>query len=96
MPESMARAVALIGDCSALLVLAVLIAGPRPLSDLTTEFATMDTMALAQHLDALEGSGLVQPRMPSETGSAAVYEMSDVALEMLPALEALVRWAGMP
>lgn len=96
MPEAIARAVALIGDCSALLVLAALIPGPRRLSDLTTELATMGSTALGHQLDALEDSGLVQQRTVDEPGSAEVYELSDMAEEMQPVLEALVRWAWRP
>jgi DNA-binding HxlR family transcriptional regulator len=96
MPESVARAVALIGDRSALLVLGALIPGPRPLSELTIELGTSGAIALTQQLDALEESGLVQHGIAPEPGSAEVYEISDTALEMLPVLEALVRWAGTP
>ena len=98
MPESVARSVALIGDRSALLVLAALIPGPRPLSELTAELGTSGEIALTQQLHALEESGLVQHRTAPEPGPgpADVYEISDTAVEMLPVLEALVRWAGTP
>ena len=92
-PVQLARAVELIGERWAILVLAELISGPRRFSHLRGDLPGISGNILAKRLTQLEERGLVRRTQLPRPASVKVYEATEWALEVGPILEALGRWA---
>lgn len=88
------RAVELIGERWAILVLAELISSPRRFSNLKEDLPGISANVLARRLSELEERGLVRRTLLPRPASIKVYEATEWALEIGPILEALGRWAG--
>ncbi len=92
-PVQLARAVELIGERWAILILAELISGPRRFSHLRKDLPGISANLLSKRLTELEDRGLVRRTQLPRPASVKVYEATEWALEVGPILEALGRWA---
>jgi DNA-binding HxlR family transcriptional regulator len=89
-----ARALDLIGERWALLVVRELILGPKRFTDLRAGLPNLSPNVLAQRLRELEGAGIVvRGKLPPPAG-AQVYELTDWGRELEPVLIALGRWGA--
>lgn len=87
------RAVELIGERWAILVLAELVSSPRRFSNLKEDLPGISANILAKRLSELEERGLIRRTQLPRPASIRVYEATEWALEIGPILEALGRWA---
>jgi len=89
-----ARALDLVGDRWALLVVRELIHGPKRFGDLLEALPCVSSDILTQRLRDLEAGGvLVRRKLPPPAGSR-VYQLTERGLELEPVLIALGRWGG--
>src|SRR6478735_3669849 len=89
-----ARALDLVGERSALMVVRELLLGPKRFTDLRAGLPLVSPDVLAQRLRDLEQAGIVHHRrLPPPYGSQ-VYELTDCGRALEPALVALGRWGG--
>ena len=90
----MAHALELVGERWAMLVLRELAYGPRRFSELKTDLQGISANVLTQRLTELEARGLVRKVRLPPPASVQVYEATDWALEVVPVIAALGRWAA--
>jgi DNA-binding HxlR family transcriptional regulator len=88
-PCGIARALDVIGERWALLVVRELLFGPRRFTDLRAALGASPNV-LTQRLGELEASGVVQRR----TAGGALYELTDWGRELHPILLQLGRWGA--
>jgi DNA-binding HxlR family transcriptional regulator len=89
-----ARALDLVGERWALLVVRELALGPKRFTDLREGLPGIATNVLSQRLRELERNGVVsRRRLPPPAGSA-VYELTDYGHELIPILLTLGRWGA--
>lgn len=88
-PCGIARALDVIGERWALLIVRELVLGPKRFSDLRAALGASPNV-LTQRLSELETSGVVQRR----TAGGALYELSDWGRELHPLLLLLGRWGA--
>lgn len=89
-----ARALELVGERWALLVLRDLFVGPKRFTDLQRGLPGIPSNILTARLKELEESGLVQRRvMPRPPGGVA-YDLTEAARELEPAVVELSRWGA--
>lgn len=93
-PCGVARALAVLGERWALLVVRELLLGPKRFADLSRGLPTMSQNVLAQRLRELERSGVVEHRRLGPPTSARVYELTDRGRELDEILLALGRWGS--
>ena len=93
----LARAAEVLGQRWTLLVLRDLLVSPRRYSDLLVGLPGIPTNGLASRLKELEEDGLVLRVIGAAPDRAVLYQATERARELIPALEALSRWgaAGM-
>jgi DNA-binding HxlR family transcriptional regulator len=93
----LARAMEMLGQRWAILVLRDLLVGPRRYSDLLAGLPGIPSNVLANRLKELEADGLVVREARAGSDRSVVYRATARAEELLPALDALGRWgaAGM-
>jgi DNA-binding HxlR family transcriptional regulator len=89
-----ARALDLIGERWALLVLRELMLGPRRFSELKADLPGISANVLSQRLDELEQRGLARKLRLPPPASVQVYEATPWGLEAEPIVQALGRWAA--
>jgi DNA-binding HxlR family transcriptional regulator len=90
---AIARALDVIGERWALLVVRELLLSPRRFSDLRRALPNASSNLLADRLRELEGRGVIQRRqLPAPAGSR-VYELTEWGRELEPILLALGGWA---
>jgi len=89
-PCGIARALDLIGERWALLIVRELLFGPRRFTDLRAGLAGASPNVLSQRLRELEGAGVVQRRK----AGGAQYELTDWGRELHPILLQLGRWGA--
>jgi DNA-binding HxlR family transcriptional regulator len=89
-----ARALDLVGDRWALLVVRELILGPKRFTDLRAGLSHVGPDVLAQRLRDLEDAGVVRRRTLPPPGAARVYELTERGLELEPVVLALGRWGS--
>lgn len=89
----LARAVDLIGERWAILILGALIDGPHRFTQLRSILPGISANVLARRLDELQTRGLVRRSMLPPPASVHVYEATQWATEARPALDALGSWA---
>ena len=82
----------LLGERWALLVLAVLMCGPRRFSQLKQELPGISANVLSRRLQELEARGLVKRDVLPPPASVQVYAATAGGLSALPAFEKLARW----
>jgi DNA-binding HxlR family transcriptional regulator len=89
-----ARALDLVGERWALLVVRGLALGPKRFTDLKAELPGIGTNILAARLRELEESGVVERRRLPPPAASTVYELTEYGRELRPALFALGRWGA--
>jgi DNA-binding HxlR family transcriptional regulator len=91
---SIARALDLVGERWALLVVRELLLGPKRYTDLRKGLPNASPNVLSHRLDELEAAGIVRQRkLPPPVGSR-VYELTDWGLNLEPIVISLGRWAA--
>jgi DNA-binding HxlR family transcriptional regulator len=89
-----ARALDLVGERWALLVVRELLLGPKRFTDLRTGLPHVSPDILAQRLRELEGSGIVRRgKLPPPAGSR-IYELTERGRELEPIVLALGRFGS--
>jgi DNA-binding HxlR family transcriptional regulator len=89
-----ARALDLIGERWALLVVRELLLGPKRFTDLRAGLPHVGPDVLSQRLRELERDGVVQRRTLAPPAGARVYELTDRGMELEPVILALGRWGS--
>jgi DNA-binding HxlR family transcriptional regulator/putative sterol carrier protein len=89
-----ARALDLVGERWALLVVRELLLGPKRFTDLKTGMPHASPNVLAQRLRELEQAGVVQRRKLGPPAGAWVYELTDWGLQLEPLILQLGRWGS--
>jgi DNA-binding HxlR family transcriptional regulator len=89
-----ARALDLVGERWALLVVRELLLGPKRFTDLRTGLPHVGPDVLSQRLRELERDGIVQRRRLGPPAGSRVYELTDRGLELEPVVLALGRWGS--
>jgi DNA-binding HxlR family transcriptional regulator len=87
-PCGIARALDVVGERWALLIVRELLFGPKRFTDLKAGLAGASPNVLSQRLRELEGSGVVQRRR----AGGALYELTDWGRALHPILLQLGRW----
>ncbi|GAA3958095.1 winged helix-turn-helix transcriptional regulator [Actinoplanes auranticolor] len=93
-PCGVARALDLVGDRWALLVVRELLLGPKRFSELRRGLPGAGQSMLTQRLAELERAGVLRRRQLGPPASAQVYELTDRGLGLEPVLLALGRWGS--
>jgi DNA-binding HxlR family transcriptional regulator/putative sterol carrier protein len=89
-----ARALDLVGERWALLVVRELLLGPKRFTDLHAGVPGASPNVLAMRLRELEEAGVVRRRRLGPPTSSRVYELTEWGLELEPVLIRLGRWGG--
>jgi DNA-binding HxlR family transcriptional regulator len=90
----LARAMELVGERWAMLILRDLTVRPRRYSDLLTGLPGIPTNVLSTRLKELEHSGIVERRIAPAPQRGVVYAMTPAGLSLEPAILALGRWGA--
>ena len=93
-PCGIARALDIVGDRWALLVVRELIFGPKRFLQLRHGLHGISPNVLSQRLRDLEDAGLVRHEMLEPPASVAVYELTARGLALEPVLLELGRWGS--
>jgi DNA-binding HxlR family transcriptional regulator len=93
-PCGIARALDVIGDRWALLVVRELIFGPKRFLQLRAGLRIVSPNVLAQRLRDLENAGVVRRDILGPPASVAVYELTDRGRALEPVLLELGRWGS--
>ena len=88
----LARALDILGERWALLVVRDLLIGPKRFSDLQEGLPGIGANALSARLKALEADGLVAKRRLPRPAASTVYELTDRGRALEPAVLELIRW----
>jgi DNA-binding HxlR family transcriptional regulator len=88
----MARALDLVGERWALLVVRELLLGPKRFTDLRAGLPNAKPSVLSQRLRELEEGGVVRRRKLGPPAGAWVYELTGFGHELEPIVMALGRW----
>ncbi|MBZ2197547.1 winged helix-turn-helix transcriptional regulator [Occultella gossypii] len=89
-----ARALDVVGERWALLVVRELLFGPKRFADLHRGLPGMSPNVLTQRLRQLEQSGILTRRRALQSATGLVYELTDRGRALEPALLALGRWGS--
>jgi DNA-binding HxlR family transcriptional regulator len=89
----MARALDLVGERWALLVVRELLLGPKRFTDLRDGLPNASPNVLSERLHELEQAGIVRRRKLPPPASAWVYELTEWGAELEGVVIALGRWA---
>ena len=89
-----ARALDLVGDRWALLVVRELLLGPKRFTDLRVGLPNIGPDVLSQRLRELEDAGVVHRRTLPPPAGARVYELTERGQELEPVVLALGRWGS--
>jgi DNA-binding HxlR family transcriptional regulator len=90
----LARALDLVGERWALLVVRELLLGPRRFTDLLDGLPGVSTNVLATRLRQLERAGVVGRSTLPPPAASSVYELTAYGRELEPAVAALGRWGA--
>ncbi|MER6142461.1 helix-turn-helix domain-containing protein [Streptomyces sparsogenes] len=90
----LARAMEVIGERWAVLIVRNLLSGPQRYTDLRNGLPAIPTNILSTRLKQLEESGLATRRALPHPERAVVYELTDYGRALEPALIALGRWGA--
>ena len=89
-----ARALDIVGERWALLVVRELLLGPKRFTDLRTGLPRVGPDMLAARLRELEEAGVVRRATLPPPAASKVYELTEWGAELAPALMALGRWGS--
>jgi DNA-binding HxlR family transcriptional regulator len=90
----LARALDLVGERWAFLVVRELALGPRRFKDLLDGLPGVSTNVLASRLRQLERNGIVERRVLPPPAGSTVYELTQYGRDLEPAMLALGRWGA--
>jgi len=90
----LAAALDRVGDRWALLLVEVLLEGPRRYSDLKRELPAIASNVLSERLRRLESSGVVESQRYSSKPPRAEYRLTAAGRGLAAVVEALDRWGG--
>jgi DNA-binding HxlR family transcriptional regulator/putative sterol carrier protein len=90
-----ARALDVVGERWALMVVRELLLGPKRFTDIRSGLPHVSPDVLAQRLRDLEQAGIVQHRRLPPPYASQVYELTTSGSALEPALIALGRWGGL-
>jgi DNA-binding HxlR family transcriptional regulator len=93
-PCGVARALDVVGERWALLVVRELLLGPKRFSDLRTGLPHVGPDVLSQRLRELEQAGLVRRDQLPPPAASRVYELTERGHELEPVVLALGRWGS--
>ena len=93
-PCGIARALDLVGERWALLVVRELLLGPKRFTDLRAGLRSLSPDVLAERLRGLEGAGIVHRRTLPPPAASRVYELTDWGRELEPVVLAFGRWGS--
>lgn len=93
-PCGISRALDVVGERWALLVVRELLLGPRRYGQLREGLPGMSPNVLSQRLRELEGDGILQRRTLEAPASVTVYELTDRGRALEPVLLELGRWGS--
>jgi DNA-binding HxlR family transcriptional regulator len=88
------RALELVGERWALLIIRDLLVGPRRFTDLKRGLPRIPTNVLADRLKELERDGVVQRRILPRPASATVYELTPYGSQLEDAVMRFGRWGA--
>ncbi len=91
---AVARALDLVGERWALLIVRELLLGPKRFTDLRAGIPNAKPSVLSQRLRELEEGGVVRHRKLGPPVGTWVYELTDAGQELEPILTALGRWGS--
>jgi DNA-binding HxlR family transcriptional regulator len=91
---AIARALDLVGERWALLVVRELVLGPKRYTDLRTGLPNASPNVLSERLRELERAGIVRRRKLPPPAGSRVYELTDWGVELEGILISLGRWAA--
>jgi len=90
----LSRALEIVGERWALLIVRDLIAGPKRFTDLRQGLPRIPTNVLSARLKELEQAKVLQRRILPRPATAVVYELTDYGRELDDILMALGRWGA--
>lgn len=93
-PCGTARALGVVGDRWAVLVVRELLFGPKRFTDLSRGLPTMSQNVLSQRLHGLEEAGVVRQRRLGPPASIRVYELTERGEALEPVLVAMSQWGS--
>jgi len=91
---AVARALDVVGERWALLVVRELLLGPKRYTDLRRGLPNASPNVLSERLRELENAGVVRRRKLAPPASSRVYELTDWGLELDEIVMSLGRWAA--
>ena len=89
-----ARALDVVGDRWALLVVRELMQGPKRYTDLADGLPGIGTNILAARLRHLEADGVVRKKILPRPAASRVYELTEYGLELKPVIRELALWGA--
>jgi DNA-binding HxlR family transcriptional regulator len=89
-----ARALDIVGERWALLVVRELALGPKRFTDLREGLPGIATNVLSHRLQALERDGVITRRRLPPPAASTVYELTPYGSELVPVMLALGRWGA--
>ena len=89
-----ARALDIVGERWALMVVREMLLGPKRFTDIRTGLPGLSPDVLAQRLRELEAAGVVRKRTLPPPAASQVYELTPAGRALEPVLIALGRWGG--
>ncbi|GAA3126810.1 winged helix-turn-helix transcriptional regulator [Planomonospora alba] len=90
----LARAVEIVGERWALLIIRDLLVGPRRYTDLRNGLPKIPTNILSARLKEMEAAGVVQRRVLPRPDGSVVYELTDYGRDLEEAVMHLSRWGA--
>jgi DNA-binding HxlR family transcriptional regulator len=89
-----ARALDLVGERWAMLVVRELVLGPKRFTDLRAGLPGIATNVLTQRLQELERNGIIARRTLPPPAGSSVYELTDYGRDLVPIMLDLGRWGA--
>src|SRR5579864_4500846 len=90
----LARALELVGERWALLIIRDLLVGPRRFTDLRRGLPRIATNVLAERLKELEEGGVVRRRLLPRPAASVVYELTEYGSQLEAAVTQLGLWGA--